>query len=67
MSHLEQVPEQLVALLLGVHEHQDFALLLPLAQQLQQAHEPVLRLPDLNELSDVLVDNAAPTDLYLHR
>lgn len=64
-DNLKQVPEQLVTLFLGVDEDEYLALLLPLAQQLKQAHESILRLPDLNELGNVFVDNATPSHLDL--
>lgn len=62
---LEQVPEELVALLLGVHEHEHLALLLPLAQELQKPHESLVGLSDLDVLGDVRVDHAPATDLDL--
>ena len=64
--HLKEIPEELVALFLGVDKHKDLALLLPLSQQLEQAHEPVIWLPDFHKLGDVLIDYTAASHLDLY-
>ena len=60
---LQQVPEQVVALVLRLDKDQHLALRVPGAQDLQQAHEALLLRPQLDRLRDVLVDHAPAAHL----
>lgn len=64
-SHLEEVPEQVVALVLAVDKDDDLAALKPLPQHLQQAQEAVRLWPDLHKLLYVGIDHAAAAHLCI--
>jgi hypothetical protein len=66
-SHLEQVSEQIVTLVLGVNKDDDLANLVPLPEDLKQTQEPVLFGSDLDKLGNVCINNAAATDLRRSR
>lgn len=50
-----------------MYKDDDLALLIPLAQDLQQPQKPIRFWPNLNALCDVAVDNTAATNLDLNR
>ena len=66
-AYVQQVSEEVVALVLRLHEDKHFATLTPLAQDLEQPQEALAFRPELNTLMDVLVDDAAAAHLHLYR
>lgn len=65
-THFEEVSEQVVTLILAGHKYKDLALLIPLAQDFQQAKKSVLHWSDLHTLADIAVDHAAAAHLDLN-
>lgn len=63
VAALRDPPEEVVTLLLLVHEDEDLALFVELPEDLQQSEEALILRPQLHVLRDVAVHHAAASHL----